>query len=213
MTEDEIRLLKRLRNDVEPILRDGEQSIGEIMERLSRIDRFYRDEISVSRLHVSIQMMATLYDRDFCRTHRSSTRLALVDHPAPPMPIRPVTARTGHTRASRAAEAAERLEDRSYGDFTAAGKLSKVLIELKHAADRWNRSDSEEPAATVSLEIMDPIIPVRRAVPDEGHSYGNGNPEDGSPIKSGMIGGSSIELGMTREDGGHRPPYNNGELI
>ena len=116
MTEDEIRLLKRLRNDIEPILRDGEKTIGGIMERLSRMDRFYRDEISVSRLHVSIQMMASLYDRDFCRTHRSSTRLALVDHPAPPMPIRPVTARTGHTRASRVAEAVEDREDTAATD-------------------------------------------------------------------------------------------------
>lgn len=147
MTEDEIRLLKRLRNDIEPILRDGEKTIGEIMERLSRIDRFYRDEISVSRLHVSIQMMATLYDRDFCRTHRSSTRLALVDHPAPPMPIRPVTARTGHTRASRVAEAVEDREETGYGDFSASGKLTKAMYELKRAAEKWSPSQREDAAA------------------------------------------------------------------
>ena len=48
----------------------------------------------------------------------------------------------------------------------------------------------------------DPTHPV-----DECHSRENGNPEDGSPIKSGMTDGSSIELRMTTEDGGHRPPY------
>ena len=104
--------------------------------------------VSVSRLHVSIQMMATLYDRDFCRTHRSSTRLALVDHPAPPMPIRPVTARTGHTRASRVAEAVEHLEKTSYGDYTQSGILSKTLIELARAAEKWNPSECEDTAAT-----------------------------------------------------------------
>ena len=206
MTDEEVRLLRRLRDDIESLLRDGGLTIGLIMERLMELDRFYKHDISVGRLHVFIQLMARLYNRDFCRTHKSSTKLFLRDHPRPPMPIRPVTARTGHTRASRAAEAVERLEERSYGDFTAAGKLSRVLIELKHAADRYNRSDGEDPAATVRLEIMDPIIPVRRAVPVECDPGESGNPEDGSPIKSGMTDGSSIESGMTRENGGQSAP-------
>ena len=115
MTDEEVRLLRRLRDDIEPLLRDGGLTIGSILERLMELDNFYKHEISVGRLHVFIQLMARLYDRDFCRTHKSSTKLWLVDHPKPPMPIRPLCARSGQTRASRIAEAIE-LEESRYPD-------------------------------------------------------------------------------------------------
>ena len=105
MRDDEVRLLRRLRNDVEPLLRDGGLTIGQIMERLMDVDHFYRNEISAERLHMAVQLMARIYDRDFCRTHRSSTKIWLIEHPNPPAPIKPVTARAGATRASRIAEA------------------------------------------------------------------------------------------------------------
>lgn len=107
MTDEEVRLLKRLRKDVEPLLRDGGKTLGQIIEELCVADRFYRDGITIGKLHVALQLMAKLYDHEFCRTHKSSTKLWLVEHPRPPMPIRPVTARAGQTRASRIAEAME----------------------------------------------------------------------------------------------------------
>lgn len=112
VTDEEVRLLRRLRDDIEPLLRDGGLTIGAIMERLMRLDKFYKHEISVNRLHACIQLMARLYNRDFCRPHRTSTKLWLPDHPQPPTPIKPVVARAGQTRASRIAEAMEPEEER-----------------------------------------------------------------------------------------------------
>ena len=99
-----------------------------------------------------------------------------------------------------------------YGDFTPSGRLSKIMYELKQAAERWNPPELEDTAVIDRPTKTDPIPPVGRAVPDECHSSEDRNPEDGSPIKSGKTGGSSIELRMTTEDGGHRPPYKNREL-
>ena len=148
MTDEEVRLLRRLRDDIEPLLRDGGLTIGLIMERLMELDRFYKHDISVGRLHVFIQLMARLYNRDFCRTHKSSTKLFLRDHPRPPMPIRPVTAKSGRTRASRIADAMEDREESAYEDFTASGRLTKVMNELEHAVEQWSPSQPENTAAT-----------------------------------------------------------------
>ena len=148
MTDEEVRLLRRLRDDVEPLLRDGGLTIGAIMERLMGLDKFYKHEISANKLHVSIQLMARLYNRDFCRTHRSSTKLWLVDHPKPPMPIRPLCARSGQTRASRIAEVVEDREDSRFMAATPSEKLTKVLMELKEATERWRPNETEETAAT-----------------------------------------------------------------
>lgn len=146
-TDEEVRLLRRLRNDIEPLLQDGGLTIGAIMERLMGLDKFYKHEISANRLHVSIQLMARLYDRDFCRTHRSSTKLFLKDHPKPPMPIKPITARCGQTRASRIAEAVEDREDNRFMAATPHERLTQVFRELKEAAERWRPNKTEETAA------------------------------------------------------------------
>ena len=148
MTDEEVRLLRRLRDDIEPLLRDGGLTIGAIMERLMELDRFYKHEISVGRLHVYIQLMARLYNRDFCRTHKSSTKLFLRDHPRPPMPIRPVTAKSGQTRASRIAEALDDMEDSRLVEVTPSDGLTRALQDLKNAAERWAPTELAETAAT-----------------------------------------------------------------
>ena len=149
MTDEEVRLLRRLRDDIEPLLREGGLTIGAIMERLMGLDRFYKHEISVGRLHVYIQLMARLYNRDFCRTHKSSTKLFLIDHPKPPMPIRPLCARSGQTRASRIAEALDDMEDSRLVEATPPDGLARALKDLKQAAQGWKTpSQLEETAAT-----------------------------------------------------------------
>lgn len=148
MTDEEVRLLRRLRDDIEPLLRDGGLTIGAIMERLMGLDRFYKHEISVGRLHVYIQLMARLYNRDFCRTHKSSTKLFLIDHPKPPMPIKPITARSGQTRASRIAEAVEDREDGRLVEVTPPDGLARALQDIKNAAERWVPTELEDTAAT-----------------------------------------------------------------
>jgi hypothetical protein len=116
MTESEIRLLRRLRNDIEPLLRDGCKYIGDLMAQLGELDPFYRNEINIDRLHMSIQLMAMLYDRDFCRPYRTSTKLCLVEHPKVPHPIKPLTVRTGATRASKIEEAMD-VRETDFGNM------------------------------------------------------------------------------------------------